>query len=275
MSENNQTEELEYLPPTKAKKRFVIDFLAIFIFCTGLMILYQVMLMLDDFPPLFNGADIVYHISVNILAIISQFASSIATGIIFYYFLEFYNAKKKMRELIKIRGILYYILYSHIDILRHTTPFNELNRNTKFLEFPSIYTTFDIPYLISGYNKYIECDIEEFKKELIDHFKEIGKKQAIYKFQSFDKNIKELYSHREFSCFKGFMEDVESLYLSYDGLLECVELYLQDDEFRFISDNIGDYILFFKESIILFSRLEKFIESIDKKRVFKFMKMIQ
>ncbi len=83
-----------------SQQDYKISFGKVFIFMIILMVLEKVVLLFKDSPPLFNGADMMFHIFVNILSILSQLAASIAAAIIFFFCIEFVNKKKDLAKYI-------------------------------------------------------------------------------------------------------------------------------------------------------------------------------
>lgn len=82
--------------PKVFDSRFRVDYLWLFILCVGFMVMDQIMKYLDYCPELFSGGNYIFHVIQSLTSILSQLAVSVAAAIIFYYVVEFINAKKKL-----------------------------------------------------------------------------------------------------------------------------------------------------------------------------------
>lgn len=257
--------------------RFKIDFMGVFISCIVLMIMDETIKYLNYLPELFNGADYIFHIFQSVITICSQLGVSIAAAVIFYYILEFINAKKKINDITEIRKYMLFILYNHMNIICNTKSFEDLNRDKKRLKGDvKLFLFMDIPILLECYN---DCNKEKFAKELNDYFlevhKDIDKKRIlIIELQGFQKDITSLLEYKRFSFYKGYMEDIEGLQSVYEEVDGYSEIYKSEDNiecFKFIIDN---YLSFLEDCIHIYHIMERYVECLEDKHFIEFMKMM-
>lgn len=271
----------DYMMETKITKlhnrRFKINFIWIFILCILIMILDQLMKYLDYLPELFNGSNYVFHILQSIVNIVSQLSVSVASAIIFYYVLEFINAKKKIQDLREIRKYILFILYTHMEIICNTPSFNSLNRNLKRLSiFPKMFLYDDIPILLRDYDNY---DEEKLKIELNNYFFETHqddekRRQLILTFDFFKEKMTNLYKYKDFTFYKDFNEDIEGLKSIIDDMNECLMCYENKKDMIYFQDIIDNYITFLNESINIYCFMETYILCLEDKHFIQFMKML-
>lgn len=258
-------------------KRFKVDFLWVFISCILFMVIDQIMKYLDYLPELFTGADFIFHILQCGISICSQLAVSVAAAIVFYYVLEFINAKKKIDDITEIRKYMMFILYNHMEIICNTESFVELNRDKKRLEGPAkLFLIMDVPILLECYNNY---DRPKLSKELIDYFMnahtDSEKKRILtLNLQSFHKQITSLLEHKRFTFYKGYMQDIEGLQSMYEEMDGYLSIYVSEDNIECFEFIIDYYLSFFEDCIHIYHIMERYVECLNEKRFIEFIKLM-
>lgn len=76
-----------------------IDFYKTFILCVLIMIIDQGFTLFENAPELFQGGDEIFHIMQAILSVLTQLSASIAAAIIFYYMCQFVDARNCISDI--------------------------------------------------------------------------------------------------------------------------------------------------------------------------------
>lgn len=267
----------KFTVPKVKDKRFKIDFCWIFIFCISLMIADQIIRYLDYLPELFDGADYIFHVVQSIVAICSQLSVSVAAAVIFYYVLEFINAKKRINDIAEIRKYMLYILYRHMNIICHTNSFEDLNRDKKRLDGPvKMFLIMDIPILLDCYKSYNQ---EGFAKELHGwflkaHHNEEEKRLLTIDLKSFEKEIDKLVEYKRFPFYKGYTQDIVELKSLYEEISEYTDIYQHDNVTDYFEPLTDYYISFLDDCIRIYHFMERYVECLEEKRFLEFIKMM-
>lgn len=194
--------------PKVFDSRFRVDYLWLFILCVGFMVMDQIMKYLDYCPELFSGGDYIFHVIQSLTSILSQLAVSVAAAIIFYYVVEFINAKKKLGDIVEIRKHLIFMMYGHMRILCHTPSFDGLNRNKKRLNDKfKMFLIMDMPIFLDSY---YGCKKEKPSSELFEYFVRVENnpedKEILMKhIQSFKREIDDLSVEKRFPFRRDFL----------------------------------------------------------------------
>lgn len=241
----------------------------------------QIIKCFEDSPELFKGANYIFHIIQSLVSIISQLAVSVAAAIIFYYIMEFINAKKRINDIVEIRKSVLFMLYNHMRILCHTQIFDKLNRDKKRLaDRFKIFLIVDIPIFLECYN---ECETEKLHDELVDYFRSVEsnaeeKENLIRNLQGFRKDIANLLEKKRFPFYKGYMQDIEELQAIYEELEGYTMIYKEEDEnidklccYEYI---IEFYYFLLTDSVQTYCIMERYIECLEEKHVLEFIRMV-
>lgn len=267
----------KFTVPKVKDKRFKIDFAWIFILCVGLMIADQIIKYVDYLPELFDGADYIFHIVQSAVIICAQLSVSVAAAVIFYYVLEFINTKKRINDITEIRKYMLFILYHHMNIICHTESFGKLNRDKKRLDSSvKMFLTMDIPILLDCYNSYNQ---DSFSKELHSwflkaHNSDEGKRLLILDLKSFQKEIDKLVEYKRFPFYKGYTQDIEGVQSLYEEISEYTDMYKCDSITDYFEPMIDYYISFLDDCIHVYHIMERYVECLEEKRFFEFIKMM-
>lgn len=258
-------------------ERFYIDFRRIFIGCLGFIILNNIFSVIDKLPELFVGGDVVYHILSNIVSIIANLAASVAASIIFYYVCMFIDCRKKIDDMTELRKYMLFILYSHIDILKHIGDYKVLAKEEEEYEesFKTyLHSIYAIPRLVEIY------DLGQDDYELIDQISnylsslevnDIERLMAVFK-----RDVRGLIGLKGHIYVKGYIDDIDSL----EAMQEEIEIWstgLKKEDEKFESQIIGlaeQYVTFFKYSMEIYLHMQEFIYCIEYKKIIRFLKMI-
>lgn len=258
------------------KKIFKIRFIPIFLLCIGILILDQIMKYLNNFPELFCGGDIIFHFFQSFINICSQLGVSVAAAIMFYYIIEYVNAKKRKDDLEEIRKYLLYTLYAHMNIVCHIKSFEVINRDKPRLkEFIKMFLIVDLPFFFYAYNKTTN---DKLKSELNENFTLVHsqaeiKKYLLYNLSSFEKDIKALKGLKLLSTYKGYRDNIEELCSLYKEFYDGVIIYKSEDKIECIDMLVEDYVTFFNSSIETYCYIEKYIESLENSNILQFMRL--
>ena len=260
-------------------RRFRIDFKSIFLACIGVMVLDKIMIALDSLPPLFNGADILYHIFASAISIFSQLAVSVAAAIIFYYIIEFYNIKRNIEKYIELRKDLLFILYAHMALVRHTNEFDYLNQRQRRVDDDVCFDMNDIPYLLHDFDKW---DKEKAKStmvpKLITFFNGLSPRLQDWYINRFQKEIDSLKLKRDYRYIKGSSDDIDNIVSIHQDMMEYYDLWKVEGDTQkkeqFLSGVFSDYIDFFNDSVNFYQLIQMFISCVDRKDIILYLKML-
>lgn len=268
----------ELIVPRIKDKKFKINFLWIVIICIMIMCLDQVMNFLDDLPEIFQGGDYIFRTLKSIINISSQLAVSFVSAVLFYYVVEFINAKKKIKDFTEIRKHIIFILYCHMNILCNIKSFKNLNKDEERLkDIYKIFLIIDIPILLNDYNSSNENNI---KVELERYFFESGKNHKekmilVKRIKMFQKSVEALLKYKEVSIYKGYKYELEDLEEIYENLQMKINNYEEENVADLILDDIVEnYMYFLHESINIFKYFQRYILCIKNKYFIEFLKMM-
>ncbi len=258
-------------------KRFYIDFKNIFTWCLVLLVLNSFFCVADKLPELFVGGDVVYHILSNIFVIISNLAASVAAAIIFYYASMFIECKKNFDNITEHRKYMLFILYGHIDIVKHVESYNVLAKEEKEYEqsfklyLNSVYA---IPRLVDMYE--LELGNEKLLDQISNYLSSLEVKEIEMLMSSFKTNVRKLIELKSHVYVKGYTDDINSLVAILDEIeIWSSGLNKNDENFESQIEGLAEqYVTFFHHSIEMYLHTQEFIYCIEQKRLIRFLKMI-
>lgn len=257
-------------------KIFKIRFASVFLICIGVLTLDQIMKYLDNLPELFYGGDFIFHFFQSFLTICSQLGVSVAAAIIFYYIIEYVNAKKRKDDLETIRKYLLYMLYAHMNLVCNTKSFECLNRDKKRLKgSQKMFLIMDLPFFFYAYNN---TSNDTMLSELYNYFiwvhsNDENKEILLSHLCSFAKDIKELMGLRLISTYKGFRNNIEDLCAVYEEFHSGIAIYKSEDNAECLEVIAEDYMSFFESTVETYCYIEKYIESLENSEIIQFMRL--
>lgn len=256
-------------------KLFKIRFAYIFLICIGVLILDQIMKYLDNLPELFTGADCIFHFFQSFLNICSQLGVSVAAAIIFYYLLEYVNAKKRKDDLETIRKYLLYLLYAHMNLVCNTKSFECLNRDKQRLRGPlKMFLIMDLPFFFWAYGKTSNDTMQcELNKYFLWAHNNGNRGTLISYLCSFASDIDELKRLKLISAYKGFRNNIEELCAVYEEFYNGVVIYKSENNAECLEVLAEDYMLFFESTVEIYCYIEKYIESLENSDIIQFMRL--
>lgn len=259
--------------------RYKIDFSKIFIFSVLIILLSRVWTILGSFPEAFAYGSIIYQFVDIILFVLCNLSIGVAAAIIFYYVQRYTEKKKDFKLYTELRKILLFLLYKHLEVLSEIEEFEVIKQREK--ERISGFDMYDIPKLMSSYNKiYSEDQKEKFKKNLAEYFKNMSQQQIQNFSISFQKEIDEMKLKEDIRYFKDSDELICAIYSLYTTEFSiCTDTYAkhrsESNEFQITEEPlVNDYIQFLDSTIELYEELQKFIESIEEKKFKLFIRML-
>ena len=179
-----------------------------------------------------------------------------------------------------VRSDVLRLLYNHINILREIKEFKELKVEKKPGEwFNSIK---DIPILIESFYKiHSEEQKERFKNHLESYFANASKETLNKIMKEFEDDVKVLEEKKNIRFFKHSKDLIESFttMMRDDGDLALIfHLYFyeerEDEKRDYRKELVKDYYTFLEETLDLYEDLSAFMESIEKKQILQFIKMV-
>lgn len=260
------------------EQKYNIQFSIPFIICVCIMLSEKIYLMFDDFPELFNGADIVYHSIANILSVITQLAASVAAAIIFYYCAEFLNKKKDMEKYSVLRRILLIQMYSFMEIFEHFNNFDVIkcaNNNKRMHDYydvePFYYVLRKIEdnsfrqSLINEIKEYIQKNMNDFHGEIRALRSSVNKLSASVLSYRYFRN-----SFNKVDDIKNIFEELDNTFIIYKDEIGSGQI---DEEE--VLNQIAEYFIDFVYKFVDFEVvLGTFIASLNKKKMFTFMRLL-
>lgn len=255
-----------------------IDFGIIFIISILIIFFSKVWGIIGNYPEAFKYGSIIYQIIDVILYVLSNLSIGVAASIIFYYTHQLIEKKKNFQQYVELRKILLFMFYNHLKVLSKIHNFREINqrdRDITAILFP--FDIYDIPVLVRLYGEIkSEEQKTDFKKNLMDFFLNMNEQDLNDFSNSFKKNLEELKKMQGIRFFKNSNELIVSLCNSYyDEFYIAAGISRENNDLTGIAELIADdYILFLDDTMDLYLELIQFIDSIEKKRIIKFIKML-
>jgi len=265
--------------------RYKVDFGWSFFTSIFIIFFSKVWIILGQFPEAFKYGSIIYQIVDVILFVLSNLSIGVAASIIFYYIQQLIDKKRNFDLYTELRRILLYMLYKHLNLLDKIENFEEIKRQkNKIIGFYD-HDYNSIPKFLKLYNDINTLELKErFKKNLANQFFKMND-QELEKFSNvFQKEIQELKNKKDIRYFKDSHELISSLIYSYnDDFCSMTEIYIEErlkDSFvkrdieEITETVVSDYIEFLESTVELYQELDTFIDSIEKKKILLFIKML-
>jgi len=258
-------------------QNYKVNFGLLFIICLIIMVLNEVWVIFNNMPEIFMYGDIIYHFIASSLSIVNNIAIGITSAIIFYYVVEFLNKKKDYEIYSDVRANIYFMFYEHLEVLTKLNHFNGISKKKK--NRPNMFNIYDIPLLISLFEE-ISTDkqIEIIKKELVDFFRTQSNEQIELFAEGFTKYIERIQNMSDYRYFKDSKELIETICIIYnDDFYTIVGLIFNSNENNrsdYLEVLANDYFSFLKATIDFYIELDKFIDSINNKKVKTFITML-
>jgi len=262
-----------------SQQDYKISFGKVFIFMIILMVLEKVLLLFKDSPPLFNGADMMFHIFVNILSILSQLAASIAAAIIFFFCIEFVNKKKDLAKYIDLRRDLLFMQYSFMEILSLCSGFEKLklgNLNKRYYDADTI----------SLYNELLDFNLQDSRRDSFLQDIKLYILNNTEKFQkylnTYPKHIQSLQKVKEYRFIKNSEEHINDIAEEFEETVGYLEIYMNPlnteelkTDMNFTLDELAKHYLNFIMLTTFFCRdLNAFMYALNNKKLWTFMKLL-
>lgn len=260
--------------------RYKIDFGLIFFTCVFIISFSKVWTILGDYPEAFKYGSIIYQIVDLLLYVLGNLSIGVAATIIFYYIQQLIEKKRNFDLYTELRRILLFMFYKHLVILSEIENFKEIKQRDRKVTGLWGYDIFDIPVLIRLYNEINTEELKEkLKNNLIDHFISMSDQQLKEFSNSFQKEIDELKTKESIRYFKESNELIMSLCISYEDDFSLItDIYVRDRNESNLKDLteeiVNDYINFLDATFVLYQELKIFIDSIEKKKIMVFIKML-
>ncbi|MGG0844965.1 hypothetical protein [Peribacillus simplex] len=258
--------------------RYKIDFGPVFLLCIITMIFGYIWTLLGDRPEAFVYGNIIYEAVAGIFYILTNLAIGIAGAIVFYFMAQYLDINKNFESYADLRADTLSLLYTHMMILKDIKEFEGLNndRNADF------FYSLDVPILIEGIRKIsLEEEKSQFKNNLKEYFLNTPKERLEKIMKSFEKDVQYLETNKEKRYFKGSKDLIESVTSSFrdDGdfsiSFEWVTNAKDDTEkLDFVDGLVKDYLDVLEATVDLYEEIQEFIDSIEKKRIIKFIRMV-
>lgn len=258
--------------------RYKIDFSLIFVLCIIIMIFGQIWTYLGELPEAFTYGSIIYKVVAVIFFILTNLAIGTAAAIVFYFMTQFLDKIKNFEIYANHRAVTLRLLYTHMMILKDIKEFEGLNndRNGDF------FYILDVPILIEDIRKInLEEEKSLFKKNLKEYFLNIPKERLEKIMKSFEKNIQSIETIKEKRYFKGSKDLIESVTSSFrdDGDFSISFGWItnaKDDtnKLDFVDELVKDYLDVLEATVDLYEEIQEFIDCIEKKRLIKFIRMV-
>ncbi len=260
--------------------RYKIDFSLTFFTCILIIFFSKIWNILGNYPEAFKYGSIIYQIVDVILFVLSNLSIGIAATIIFYYIQQLIEKKRNFDWYAELRRILLFMFYKHLVVLSEIENFKEIKQRDRRVTGLLGYDIYDIPVLIELYNEInTEEQKEKFKNNLINHFINMSDQQVEEFSNSFQKEIDEITTKENTRYFKESNELIRSLYTIYnDDFSIMTNIYVRDSTElnlnHLTEEVVNDYIDFLDATFELYQELTTFIDSIEKKKIMVFIKML-
>ncbi|MCM3603205.1 hypothetical protein M3175_20920 [Robertmurraya korlensis] len=261
--------------------RYYIDFGWVFLSCIIFMIFSKVWTILGNYPEAFKYGSIIYQVVDVILFVLANLSIGIAATIVFYYIQQLVDKKKNFEVYTELRRILLFMFYRHLVVLSQLDNFKEIRNIERRLPLSNFmaYNIFDIPILIDSYRSISTNEEREiFKNNLMNYFGTMTDDQLESFVGSFEKQINEIFDKENIRYFKESKDLIASVYVLYNDDFSIIQrIYIKDkdnNKEELLSEIVKDYMSFLDASIELYEELDIFIESIEKKKIFTFIKML-
>lgn len=257
--------------------RYKIDFGRVFVLCIIIMVFDPIWTLLEDRPEAFVYGNIIYEAVAVISFILTNLAIGIAGTIVFYFMSQFLEKNKNFEIYADLRADTISLLYTHMMILKDIKEFEGLNndRNADF------FYTLDVPKLIEGIRKIsLEEEKLQFENNLKEYFLNTPEERLEKIMNSFEKNIQSLETNKEKRYFKGSKDLIESVTSSFrddgDFSISFGWVTAKDDtnKLDFVDVLVRDYLDVLKATEDLYEEIQEFIDCIEKKRLIKFIRMV-
>jgi len=235
---------------------------------------------LKNRPEAFPYGDEIFHAIEVIFYILSNLAIGIAAAIVFYYMGFYLDKKKNMESYQYFRSDVRRLLFNHKDLLREIEEFKILNEEKKPGEW--FYQTKDIYNLIDSYNKiHSKEQKKQFENNLINYFFNLSEEELMEIRNKFENSSKIIDNQKEKRYFKDSKDLIESFtpMMYEDGDLELsFHLFITEEtkelKQQYAEELVKDYCEFLDATIVLYEELQLFMETIDKKKILQFIKMV-
>lgn len=246
--------------------KYKIYFLPTFGICVFLMIFGQVWMYLGEYPEAFPYGSVVYKIIATLSFIATNLAIGTAAAIIFYYISLFREAQKRYLEYLTLRRQLISIFEQQRSFLSN---FHEMFRKIDLIN----YITYEenVPPFISAIK---ELKKPDNKKIFLANLDEYTKKTSIdIRLESHFK-ILQIYFNR-IDEEKLYFKRSEDLISNIINGLILTERTLGLDDKKNLSYHLSlEYDSFVHSTVMCYEELNKFIDCIQKKKIYTFLKMV-
>ncbi|MED3971397.1 hypothetical protein P4658_27250 [Priestia megaterium] len=260
--------------------KYKIDFGLTFLLCILIMIFGQVWTFLGNFPEAFPYGNIVYNVVVVIFFIFTNLSIGVAAAIIFYFMSQFLDKNRNFEMYSDLRSDILRILYDLMKIVSEVNQFKELKLIQKERRINWFQHT-DVPILIKHFR---EIDSEEkklvLKKDLMTYLSGLSDEKMNETILNLEKHIEKLEEKKNIRYFKESRDLIESLTGNFgDGDFSLdFSLYIGEEnkinKNAYLENLANGYYDVLDSSINLYEELEEFIISIEKKKIIKFIKML-
>jgi ABC-type multidrug transport system fused ATPase/permease subunit len=260
--------------------RYKIDFGLVFNLSICIMIFGEVWELLENRPEAIPYGDVIYHTIEVIFYILTNLAIGVSAAIVFYFMSQYIDKKKNFEKYTDFRAIVLRVLYNHMKVLSDVEEFNKLNERKEWIK--DWYISTDVPIFLESFTK---IDSEEtkmlFKKNLMEYFLSMSDERFTKVMEEFENLAKEIDPKKEIRFFKGSKDLIEAFtaWFGYSGDFSIiVGLFKGEKDPKakrdYAEELVNDYYSLLESSIILYEELAEFIDCIEKKRIWKFIKML-
>lgn len=260
-----------------------IDFKLIFVLCIALMLFDRIWALFENRPEAFVYGNIIYHAITIISFVLTNISIGISASIIFYFMAMFLEKNKNFDMYTDLRADTLKLLYSHMKILHEIQEFEELKSKGRSSNW---FVATDVPILIESFYK-IGSDEQKtiLKNNLMNYFvtKLCNQNQRLDQIMSdFEKNVKSLEDKKNTNYFKGSKDLIEaniSMFGDDGDFVFTFDLFknakTKDELSGFSEELVKDYLYVLESSIDLYEELNKFIDSLENKRILTFIRMVE
>ncbi|MDP9701580.1 hypothetical protein [Paenibacillus polysaccharolyticus] len=259
--------------------RYKNDFGMIFIFSIFIILLSKVWSLLGSLPEAFAYGSIIYQVIDVILFVLCNLSIGVAAAIIFYYVQRYTEKKKDFEVYAELRRILLFLLYKHLKVLSEIEEFKHIKQRERGSVFG--FNIHDIPKLMNLYNEInSKKKTDELKVNLLNYFKNMSELQLQEFSNSFQKEINEIELKEDIRYFKGSKDLINSVFVFYnDEFSIAAGIYTRNrndlNDYKNMEEVlVDDYMQFLDSTIELYQELIRFIESIERKQLRVFIKML-
>jgi hypothetical protein len=189
---------------------------------------------------------------------------------------QFLDKNKNFEIYADLRADTYRLLYTHMMILKDIPGFEGLNNEQRYGDF---YYILDAPILIESYrNMNSEAVFKNSLKEYFLHTPTERLKKIMEKFES---NIQTLETTKDKRYFKGSKDLIESVtsMAGHDGDFSIMfDLYIREEsennKREYAEELVKDYLSVLEATVDLHEEVQEFIDSLEKKKLIKFIRMV-